>query len=124
MKLTKDGNMVWQKCFGGTGTETVLSAGATSDNSVMFTGLTDSNNSGDVFGYHGGAADAWILQLNASGQMVRQKCWGGSCYDSGSTLSITNDGNVTVCVQTDSSDGDAVGLAGMRKHLSCMLRMR
>ncbi len=62
VKLDQLGNMQWQKCFGGTGSEFAYSIIQTTDGSYVFAGCTGSND-GDVSGIIGGG-DVWVVKLN------------------------------------------------------------
>src|SRR5688572_22041565 len=48
VKTNADGNMVWQKTYGGSGTDIPNAITGTADGGVLVVGYTNSNNSGDV----------------------------------------------------------------------------
>lgn len=65
LKLTGDGNIEWQKTFGGSDMDAVSSIQQTFDDGYIVTGNSMSVN-GDVTGHHGNT-DFWVLKLcNAS----------------------------------------------------------
>jgi hypothetical protein len=110
VKLSSTGNLVWQKCLGGSNSEGG-EIQQTTDGGFIVCGSTYSND-GDVSGFHGGNGnDIWIVKLNASGNLVWQKCLGGSNSEGGEIQQTTN-GDFIICGYTWSNDGDVVGKHG------------
>ncbi len=69
-QLDAAGNFVWQKTYGGSGNESASSIAPTSDGGYLVSGSTSS--------YGAGLDDAWILKLDAAGNLQWQKTYGGS----------------------------------------------
>ena len=113
IKLNDLGNIEWQKCLGGSGEETTTSIKQTSDGGYIISGNTGSYlNDGDVSGFHGGG-DAWVVKLNNSGNLVWQKCLGGVDNESPITeFQQTTDGTYIGVITTASNDGDVSGNHG------------
>lgn len=67
MKLSADGNVVWQNSLGGTGEHSFSSVAASSDGGFIFGGknLVDKAN------------DCWVAKLGANGKAEWQKTYGG-----------------------------------------------
>jgi uncharacterized repeat protein (TIGR01451 family) len=63
VKLSKQGNLEWQKCLGGTSEERLTSLFTTVDGGYLVSGSTNSNNI-DVSNNHGGY-DVWIVKLSS-----------------------------------------------------------
>ena len=79
VKIDFDGNIVWQKCLGGTREEFVKNISIESDGSYVVLGVTQSND-GDVSGNHTVSYyyyDIWMVRLSADGEFVSQQCIGG-----------------------------------------------
>lgn len=79
VKTDFDGNIVWQKCLGGTHGEAVKNISVESDSSYVVFGITQSNN-GDVSGNHTVSYyyfDIWIARLSHDGELISQQCIGG-----------------------------------------------
>ena len=109
VKLNSNGNAVWQKKFGGTGDENATSVAVTSDGSILVTGPTLSNNSGDVGANHG-KEDYWVLKLNANGDKIWSKVLGGTNEDWPATIKSTADGGCIIAgVSASSENGDVKG---------------
>jgi hypothetical protein len=111
VKLSVTGNLLWQKCLGGTSYDEAKSIIPTSDGGYIITGFTNSNNE-DVTGNHG-VQDAWVIKLSATGNVIWQKCLGGTSYDYAESIIPTPDGGYIVAGSTQSSDLDVTGNHGL-----------
>lgn len=105
VKLTVTGGISWKKCFGGTDTEWAWDIHQTTDGNYIFIGGTNTNNNGDVSGLHG-ADDIWVVKINTIGNIIWQKCMGGSLTEDATCILQTNDGGYIFCGTTYSTDGD------------------
>lgn len=107
-KLDADGNPEWHRCFGGSGHDGVVRLLETA-NGYMVAAYGGSND-GDLIGsgWHGDG-DVWLVQTDFSGNIIWQKCYGGSGYDSPKKVFQTSDGGFMVFANTTSFDGDVVG---------------
>jgi len=114
VRLGSNGNIIWQKCFGGTGNDVGISILQIQSGEFMVGGVTGSND-GDVVGYHDTTSlgeDAWILKLDGAGNLIWQKCFGGSNFDDLDALHQTNDGGFIFSGETASNDYDVSGNHG------------
>jgi hypothetical protein len=68
--------------------------------------------SGDVTGPSNGDQDLWLIKLNAAGNKVWDRLYGGSGYDSGNSLLATADGGLLIGGYTQSTISGDVGQAG------------
>lgn len=110
VKLDTTGTLEWQECLGGSAMEVVRSVRQVGVNSFMIAGFTDSND-GDVSGLHGGQ-DGWLVELDSTGTLQQQLCFGGSSDEWINFMQLTSDGGAIVAGNTDSNDGDVSGLHG------------
>lgn len=106
LKLSANGDVIWKKCFGGSGSDNFKGVVETEDHSIFLVGTTTSKD-GDVLGNHDNA-DAWIVQLDSNGDILSQRCWGGSRSDSGNSIRVSN-GVLMLDVEGSSVDGDLEG---------------
>jgi len=114
VKLDDTGHIQWQKCLGGSGTESTNSILQTEDSGYIITGFASSVD-GDVSGLHlntsGGASqDLWVVRLDKNGLLQWQKCLGGSQSEQGAVIRRANDGNYMIAGNASSTDGDVTGL--------------
>ncbi len=92
LKLYSDGDIEWQRTYGGTQNDTALSIEQTSDGGCIVAGGTMS------FIY--GERDVWVLKLSSTGDIEWQKTYGGSDLDSAYSIQETNDGGYIVAGYT------------------------
>ena len=99
------GTLLWEKCYGGSNTE--YAANIISDNnSFYYIGGWVSSTDGDVQSLHHGAWDRWVIKINSNGDIIWEKCYGGSYSDYGGLLLLLDNGNIIVYSATASHDGD------------------
>jgi hypothetical protein len=110
LKVDANGNKVWEKTFGGSGYDYEAYITATTDGGYLLAGGTSSND-GDISGFHGGS-DLVIFKLDASGNKIWNKIYGGSKSDRPFSFITTKDGGSIVVGRTSSTDGDVSGLHG------------
>tara|TARA_B100001287_G_scaffold189690_1_gene160225 strand:+ start:918 stop:2408 length:1491 start_codon:yes stop_codon:yes gene_type:complete len=100
----------WQKCIGGSNNEEASDIIATDDGGYALTGRTSSND-GDVSDNHGGM-DLWVLKLSSLGDIIWQRCYGGSYDEEGESIQQTSDGGYIALGRTYSNDGDVTSNNG------------
>ncbi len=109
VKFNNNGDIAWQKTYGGSSYDRADAVTVYPDGSMMIAASTSSNNSGDVGATHG-YMDYWILKLNANGDKVWAKAYGGSQYDTPFELANTADGGAIITGSSSSSQsGDVTG---------------
>jgi hypothetical protein len=114
VKLNPTGAIEWQKCLGGSSSDSAYSVMQTKDGGYIVAGRTSSQD-GDVRGWHAGlasgtpASDFWVVKLNPTGAMEWQKCLGGSGTDFANSVYPTSDSGYIVAGSTNSNDGDVRG---------------
>jgi hypothetical protein len=110
LKLTSTGDLIWHRCYGGSSYDEFFDITSTTDNGYVAIGNTASND-GDVSG-HNGSGDAWVVKVDAQGQIEWQRTLGGSSIDEAYAIKTTPDGGYAVVGRTLSSDGDVTGYHG------------
>lgn len=106
-KINQDGNLFWQKCYGGTGIDYGQNIIESPDKGYLIVGNSTSND-GDVSGHHdiSYTTDYWVVKINGEGDLQWQKCLGGSWWDSGNDIEVTDDGGIMVLGNSESSNYD------------------
>ena len=94
VKTDSDGQMLWQKTFGGSGYEFAYSVQQTSDGGYITTGYTDPNVSG--------SGQVRLVKTNSDGNLQWQKTFGGSDDDYAWSVQQTCDGGYIVAGSTNS----------------------
>jgi len=111
IKTDKDGNIVWQKTFGGTSSDDGYSIDFTADGGFILCGNSGSID-GDVSGNHG-MLDVWLVRTDSLGNIIWQNSYGGNKDEIGNSVIATNDGGFVVAGRTGtSSNGNVVGYYG------------
>lgn len=114
VKTDSNLNIEWQQLYGGSKYDYQGWGLLELEDGYIFLANTGSND-GDVSGFHGvlgdwGTDDIWVVRINTFGEIIWQKCLGGSKLDFGWELIQSDDGGFVVFAYTDSNDGDVIGL--------------
>ncbi len=99
------GNKLWDKTFGGIGTEASFFILANNDNSFLIAGLTLSPQGGDVSDTSRGADDWWIIKIDSAGNKIWDKRFGGNSIDQCYHIAHTKDNGYIMCGITGSAQG-------------------
>jgi hypothetical protein len=94
IKLDENGNMVWEKTYGGNDYDIAFSIQQTSDGGYIVAGRTNSFGTGDW--------DVYVIKLDENGNMVWEKTYGGNDYDIAFSIKQTKDGGYIVAGGTKS----------------------
>jgi len=93
VKLDPNGAIEWQKTYGGSGFDLAHAIEQTQDGGYVVAGWTGSFGAGDK--------DAWVLKLDANGEIEWQKTYGGSGFDLAHAIEQTQDGGYVVAGWTE-----------------------
>ena len=116
VKLTTSGEIVWQKCFGGSNFDSAVSIQNTTDGGYVFIGNSSSNN-GDVSGTHSTTTtDYWVAKISAIGVLQWQKALGGTSDEVATCIRQTSDGGYIISGRTASTNGDVTGFHGWNDY--------
>ncbi|MBC5774836.1 T9SS type A sorting domain-containing protein [Pontibacter sp. KCTC 32443] len=91
VKLDASGNKVWDRTIGGEFSDYLSSVQQTKDGGYILGGMSNSGISGDKTQDSRGDADYWIVKLDAAGNIVWDKTFGGSDLDWLIAVSQTQD---------------------------------
>ena len=105
MAVDSNGTLLWEKSYGGSGKEN-SSCIISDNNGFFYLGGWTSSNDGDVQSLHHGAWDRWVVKINSAGDIIWEKCYGGSYSDYASLFLLLDNGNILVYSATASNDGD------------------
>ena len=108
MEINVDGAIIWKKCFGGSADEIGTDVIMNNSGNYVLAGIATSDNDGDVVGHHGGAysGDYWVVELDASQNIIWQLSLGGTSTDELNTLQQTPDNGYIVAGWSASANGD------------------
>ncbi|MCD6131828.1 MAG: hypothetical protein J7J61_06990 [Candidatus Hydrothermae bacterium] len=92
LKLGAFGSVVWQKAYGGSGNDIARGVATTSSGDIIIAGKTESF--GDWI------ADAWVLRLDADGNIKWQKAYGGAGAGDEANAVVESGGDIIVAGHT------------------------
>jgi len=93
LKLDSNGNVTWQKTYGGSNTDSAKSIQQTKDGGFIMAGYTTSFGAGNY--------DVWVLKLDSNGNVTWQKTYGGSGSETAHYIQQTEDGGYIAACYTD-----------------------
>lgn len=104
IKIEADGNLQWQKCLGGSGTDVAYSVIERKNGDFIVAGKSNSWN-GNTTLNHGGY-DYWIVSVDNMGSLMWQKSLGGTADDEARGVVETTTDDLIIGGTTWSTDGD------------------
>jgi hypothetical protein len=101
-KVDEVGEMVWQKCFGGSLDDNSNSIEPTADGGYIICGGSTSND-GDLPG-NNGFGDVWVFKITAEGDLTWSRNYGGSNIEGSRSVIHVSTGGYLVAANIRSSD--------------------
>ena len=92
VKTDENGNMQWNKTYGGTGSDIGIHVLQTGDGGYVLLGCTAS--------FGAGSNDAWLIKTDALGNMLWNKTYGGASLEFGQCIEQTIDGGYAIVCLT------------------------
>jgi len=92
IKLDSAGNIEWERAFGGTEWEYLTSIAPAAGGGFWLGGYSFSGVSGNKTSVNYGDSDFWIIRIDAAGQIVWEKTYGGTGREQLAQLCPTADG--------------------------------
>ncbi len=94
VKTDANGNMQWNKTYGGTGLDYAMHIVQSSDGGYALLGYTNSSGDGD--------RDFWLLKTDTNGNLLWNRTYGGNGSDSAAGLVLSGDGGYVMSGFTNS----------------------
>jgi hypothetical protein len=113
LKLKASGELEWQRTYGGSAVDWAFSVRQTSDGGYVAAGRTDS--------FGAGSSDVWILKLDASGNILWQRTFGGSSLDYAYSINLAQDGSYLVAGVAASFGAGSYDMVALKLEPSCIL---
>ncbi|MFT7251770.1 MAG: hypothetical protein ACI9FW_001514 [Flavobacterium sp.] len=104
LKLDANGNKLWDKYFGGTQNDRVFDVVEANDGGFVMVGYSESSNF-DVNDNHG-SYDYWVVKINAIGDLIWKKSYGGSELDQAYGIVKNLNNTYLITGTSNSMDGD------------------
>lgn len=106
IKISPEGNLLWEKTIGGSSFDVARSIIKSQDNRFILAGSSRSNDM-DV-SINKGQNDAWILEVDDNGNLLWETTIGGSNIDFAYSVAQLNDGSIVGVGDSTSNDGDII----------------
>ncbi len=94
VRINQQGDLLWDRTYGGNGDENAEDIEVTSDNGFVFTGWTDS--------YGAGSYDCFLTKTDFSGEVIWSRTYGGESWDDAFSVAETDDGGYVMTGWTQS----------------------
>ncbi len=111
VKLNATGGILWEQNYGGVDNDRAETVQQTTDGGYIVAGYSESQ-SGDVADNYGNF-DYWMLKLDATGNLVWEKNYGGSGADFAYSVTEALDGGFVVAGSSISTDTDVSNNNGL-----------
>ncbi len=105
VNIDSTGEMLWEKCFGGSGYDTPRKIINKGNNEYYVLGGSSSTD-GDVQSYNHGNSDIWVIKINGQGDLLWEKCYGSPGTDEPRDMILTPDGGFAMLARISASGGD------------------
>jgi len=100
------GNLIWEKCFGGTESESIIKIIKVSDSEFYMVGATESSDYDITCDTNYGSQDFWVLKINENGDILWDHCYGSILGDEMRDAVLTPDGGLLFMGRISSNGGD------------------
>ncbi len=104
IKVDSNGNIIWEKTYGGTRFDGAEGISATQDGGFVISGNSKSNDL-DLF-ENAGENDLWLLKIDGLGNLLWQQSFGGAGLEYGFDAIQTGDGGLRLAGESNSTDFD------------------
>ncbi len=106
IRLDKAGNKIWERTYGGVGTDWATTLLPMEDGGFLLGGGSDSPPDENKTSPALGDSDIWLVRLDANGNKLWERTYGGSAQDALGSMQSTRDGGLILSGFSFSTDGD------------------
>lgn len=105
IRLNSEGDAIWEKSYGGTGSDYLQDLKPTPDGGFLLGGYSFSGTNGTKTSPNHGLIDYWIVKVNEAGDSVWDKSIGGGGNDYLSKVALTTNGGYILAGYSFSIEG-------------------
>ncbi|MDT0606155.1 hypothetical protein [Croceitalea rosinachiae] len=110
VKVDKNGNLEWEKSFGGTGIDQSHDIVKTNDGAYAIIGNTFSRDA--QVSKNNGESDIWLVKFDDNGELLWEQSYGGPAFDAAHSISLANDGGFIISGNSKSFGNDVTANFG------------
>ena len=103
IKINGSGDIIWERCYGGTNTEEPRSAQLTPDGGLLLLSRISAAG-GDISTYYGGN-DVWLIKIDSLGNIEWEKTYGNQYLDNAIDILLTSDNSILITGANDKAGG-------------------
>jgi hypothetical protein len=96
VKIDANGRKIWDKVCGGNDFEKPFGITSAKDGSIIVTGLSFSQISGNKTARNKGKSDFWVLKVNSLGEILWDRTFGGDVFNFPQSIVSTTTGDVVI----------------------------
>jgi hypothetical protein len=103
VRIDKSGNKLWDRTYGGNGSEFLYNIKLLTDGSFILAGETRSDSTGQMSHHsYGGVSDYWIIKIDSNGNRLWDKNYGGTGVEWISSVALADNGQLILAGTSDS----------------------
>lgn len=121
INLDTIGNIIWEKCFGGSESEAIQQIVKTLGNNFYLFGDTESNDGDITCENNHGYNDFWVVKIDNNGNILWNHCYGSPSVDVARDAISTSDGGLLFMGRIYSSGGDVSNYYGSADVWICKI---
>ena len=112
IQVDHDGNIIWEKRYGGSDDDRFHSAIVLDNQNILFSGITKSNDG--MISNNYGNSDVWVVLTDSNGEIIWENTYGGSSSDiiGYNCMKRSIDNNFLLYGNTGSNDHDLEDFSG------------
>ncbi|MBC8489253.1 MAG: T9SS type A sorting domain-containing protein [Bacteroidetes bacterium] len=104
-RIDSIGNILWERSYGGSSYDMEGKIIQATDGNFYICGAVSSYD-GDVQSGNHGDYDVWVVKIDQDGEIIWEKCYGGSGREDFTNIKLLNNGNLLISCSSTSDDGD------------------
>jgi gliding motility-associated-like protein len=81
IRLKSDGTKIWERAYGGTGSDICFALQENPDGTILAIGSSDSDITGNKTTHTLGATDGWVVRIDGNGNILNQASYGSDSND-------------------------------------------
>ena len=94
IKINSDGNIIWDRTFGGHENDVVTDIEVLTDGGFLIGGQSESGQTGNKSTPNNGQRDFWLVKIDGEGNKIWDRTYGGSEHDDAFALYVNEEGEI------------------------------